>query len=258
MLRIARLLIQLSSLIYCAAIHAETTGIEIYENRLDTILSEYKSLPQPKNIKRLVELDNELKSLVFVMHEWHRDDYSAAAKSWHKGFEEIGLYIGHYSQAFGYSNKLLVEAHRVNPNSPHRKFTLFSTILGEGTSHGLGEMPDISMAHQYLKEFPYGPYAEDTYEILGYFYDDLYKALLHRLKKKKGERDFKDDCFAPFITKEPYATQLSKARALGIRYLNEAISMGPTNRQNAYRYEALMHIQTIPATPDYGWHWCAD
>jgi hypothetical protein len=75
----------------------------------------------------------------------------------------IGLDIGHYSDALGYSGKLLVEAHERNPNSPYRKYTLFTTILGEGTSHGLGEMPNISQAELYLKEFPNGPYVENVY-----------------------------------------------------------------------------------------------
>ena len=61
---------------------------------------------------------------------------------------------------------MLAEAHRKNPTSEFRRFTLFAAILGERPAHGPGEMPDIEAARQYLKEFPEGPFAGDVAIIL--------------------------------------------------------------------------------------------
>ena len=134
----------------CASAYAST-----YQQHLDRILKEYKALPQSTDVKRLVELDRELTALAKEIQENDREGKSTSI--WKDEYKEIGVYVGHYSNQIGYSGKLLVEAHEANPNSPYRKYTLFTTILGEGSSHGLGEMPDIEQAKKYVQEFPNGP-----------------------------------------------------------------------------------------------------
>lgn len=237
-----------SVVIYHAALGADT-----YQERLDKVLIEYRALPDTPDVKRLVDLDLELNALEKEVQEAHKDGTSK--KYWRKDYEDIGLYIGHYSDAFGYSGKLLVEAHKRNPNSPYRKYTLFTTIIGEGTFHGLGVMPNIGQAELYLKEFPNGPYAENVYSILGYFYDDLAKVLKELVENDKYEKDYKYDCFAPYITKEPYQNQRRRALSLAVANLEKSIAVNPSSEQNKYRREVLI---TIKSGNSYGWHWCAD
>ena len=237
-----------SAVIYHAALGADT-----YEERLNQILVEYRALPNTRDVKRLVELDRELKALVKEIQETHKDGTSK--RYWRKDYDDIGLYVGHYSDALGYSGKLLVEAHKRNPNSPYRKYTLFTTILGESTFHGLGAMPNINQAELYLKEFPHGPYAENTYSILGYFYDDLSKVLKRFVEDNKYKEDYKYDCFAPYITKDPYQEQMRRALSLAISNLEKAIAVNPSSEQNRYRREVLASIKSGKS---HGWYWCAD
>jgi hypothetical protein len=230
-----------------------TFGADKYEERLSKVLFEYRALPNTQDVKRLVELDRELNELEKEINEKHKE--GASKKYWRKEFEEIGLYIGHYSEALEYSGKLLVEAHKRNPNSPYRKYTLFTTILGEGTSHGLGAMPNIDQAELYLKEFPDGPYVENVYSILGYFYDDLAKVLKRLVENSEYQRDYKYDCFSPYITHDSYQDQLRRAVSLAIANLEKAIGVNQSSEQNKYRRRVLAAIKS---GEDYSWHWCAD
>lgn len=236
-----------------AVIYHAVLGADTYEERLNKVLIEYRALPDTQDVKRLVELDRELNALEKEIQSTHKD--GASKKYWRKDYEDIGLYIGHYSDALGYSGKLLVEAHKRNPNSPYRKYTLFTTILGEGTFHGLGAMPNISQAELYLKEFPNGPYAENVYSILGYFYDDLAKVLKRFVKNDKYKEDYKYDCFAPYITKQPHQNQMRGALSLAVTNLEKAIAANPYSDQNKYKREALTAIKSGKS---YGWHWCTD
>jgi hypothetical protein len=216
----------LSAVMYQAALGADT-----YQERLNQVLAEYRTLPVTRDVTRLVELDRELKAMVKEIQETHKDGTSK--QYWRKDYENIGLYLGHYSDALGYSGKLLVEAHKRNPNSPYRKYTLYTTILGEGTFHGFGEMPNIGQAELYLKEFPNGPYAENVYAILGYFYDDLAKVLKRFVENEKNKEDYKYNCFAPYITKAPYQEQMHRAITLAVSNLEKAIAATFERRHTA-------------------------
>jgi hypothetical protein len=253
MTRTTAIIIRAIALLGGAAIYHAALGADAYEERLESILIEYRGLPDTRDVKRQVEMDQELEALVKKIQETHRDGTSK--KYWRKDYENIGLYIGHYSEAIGYSGKLLVEAHKRNPYSPYRKYTLFTTITGEGTSHGLGEMPNIKQAEMYLQEFPNGPYAENVYSIIGYFYDDLAKVLKRFVENDKYKKDYKYDCFAEYITKEPYQEQLHKAKLLAVTNLEKAIALNPSSEESQYRREALAAVR---AGKIYSWHWCAD
>lgn len=235
-----------------AFISVVAVGADPYGQRLDTLLMEYRTLPNTKDVKRLVEMDRALGDLVREIQATHVED---SKTYWRKDYEDIGLYIGHYSDALGYSGKLLVEAHKRNPSSPYREYTLFTTILGEGTDHGLGEMPDIRQAELYLKEFPRGYYAESVYSILGYFYDDLAKVLKRFVENDKFKEDYMYDCFAPFITKESHEAQLERARSLAVSNLEKAIAVNPASEANRDRREALTGLRLGKS---YAWYWCAD
>ena len=253
MTRITTHIIQAITVLGSAMIYQAALGADSYEERLNKVLIEYRALPHTQDVKRLVELDRELSALEKEIQKTHTDGTSK--KYWRKDYNDIGLYVGHYSDALGYSGKLLVEAHKRNPNSPYRRYTLFTTILGEGTSHGLGAMPNISQAELYLKEFPNGPYAEHAYLILGHFYDDLAKVLKRLVENDKYKEDFKYDCFLPYITKEPYEDQMRRALSRAVTKLEEAIAVNPTSEQNKYMNEELMAIKSGES---YVWHWCAD
>jgi len=231
--------------------HPADRAVAGYEEQLDRVLNEYRRLPQTPEVRRLVELDRELDGIAEKIRRAHGRD---SARFWRKEYEEIGLYVGHYSEAIGYSGKLLVEAHRRHPDSPDRKYTLFTTVVGESTAHGLGVMPNIDQADGYLREFPDGPYTEDVYAILGYFYDDLFK-VLKGLRENDGEKDYKYDCFAPYITKEPYDGQMRNARSAAVRDLEKAIGMNPRSERNDYRREVL---KSVESGDSHQWHWCAD
>lgn len=231
----------------CTSAYAST-----YQQHLDRILKEYKALPQSTDVKRLVELDRELTALAKEIQKNDREGKSASI--WKDEYKEIGVYVGHYSSQIGYSGKLLVEAHKANPNSPYREYTLFTTILGEGSSHGLGEMPDIEQAKKYVREFPHGPYAAKTYSIIGSFYDDLAKVIVRFIENKKDSKDYKYDCFSSYLTNEPYQIQLKTAKALAIEYLDKAIALMPENE----RKKMNLDFWYVKSGRTYAWHWCAD
>lgn len=225
---------------------------DTYPQRLDRILKEYKSLPQSTDVKPLVELDRELTALANEIQKKDREGTSASI--WKKEYEDIGVYVGHYSNMIGYSGKLLVEAHAANPNSPYREYTLFTTILGEGSSHGLGEMPDIEQAKAYLKEFPHGPYATKTYFIIGSFYDDLAKVIVGLIEDENKNKGYEYDCFSSYLTNEPYQSQLTKAKALANEYLDKAIALMPENERKKMNLDFLY----VKSGRTFAWHWCAD
>jgi len=247
---VVRLLAVTAGLVlHAVLLHAVAASADQEQEALDRILGEYRQLPTTGAVRRLVELDRELGALVQSIRKARGRE---SARLWRKDYEEIGLYIGHYSEELGYSGKLLVEAHRRNPTSAERRYTLYATIVGEGTPDGLGVMPDVGQARRYLSEFPHGPYAENVHEILGFFHDDLAKVLQGLLA---GERDYKYDCFAPYITREPYVRQMERARAAAIRHLETAIRMRPASEANIYRREV---VKSIKAGNTDAWHWCAD
>ena len=235
-----------AAILLCSSAYAST-----YQQRLDRILKEYKALPQTTDVKRLVELDRELTALADEIQKKDREGKSSSI--WKQEYEEIGVYVGHYSNQIGYSGKLLVEAHEANPNSPYREYTLFTTILGEGSSSGLGEMPDIEQAKQYVQEFPHGPYAAKTYFIIGSFYDDLAKVIVRFVVNEKDSKDYKYDCFSSYLTNEPYQIQLKKAKALANEYLDKAIAVTPKSE----RKNMNLDFWYVKSGETYAWHWCA-
>lgn len=230
-----------------------SAAAETYQQRLDRILVEYQALPKTSDVSRLVALDRQLDSLAKEIQK--NDRSGASAKIWKKEYEAIGVYVGHYSDQIGYSGKLLVEAHAINPNSPYREYTLFTTLLGEGTFHGLGEMPNIEAAKKYIREFPKGPFAAKTYAIIGSFYDDLSKVIMGQIEDSKNNKDYKYDCFSKYLTNEPYQTQLKMARALAIENLEKSLAMTTEVEQ---REHLRQELQDIKDGDLYSWYWCAD
>jgi hypothetical protein len=107
-------------------------------------------------------------------------------------------------------------------------------------------MPDIKAAYQYEREFPDGPFIEDTLSIIGDFNKDLYMVLRDDLN------DYKYDCFKPHIDKSPRLGQTSRARRKAISYYEKVLSINPSNAR-AKRFLEEVNNGTID-----GWSFCAD
>jgi len=242
------LLLFISSMLSAEPGHATSYGAT-----LEHLYDRYVALPKSEDIGPLFQLDRELRSLV---DEIHKNVSAQQIPSLYKSkYALIGLEIGHYSETIEYSGKLLVEAHRINPNSKYRKYTLFTEILGETPSHGLGEMPNIERAKQYLREYPMGPYAGDTHVFLGGFYSDLYQVLKGLIENPGGERDYKYDCYSKYITSEPFKVQAPKAQSLAIENFRNAKALGSSAKMAESMDSA---IDSLKRGDVESWYWCGD
>jgi len=220
--------------------------------QLNIIYREY--LRGPK-IAGLVSLDQKIRDL--IDRPWRQSKQSHDGKQFRPEWSNIGISVGHYSDALQYSGKLLVEAHRMNPSSELRPFTLFATIMGE--RHELGEMPNVNVALQYLKEFPKGPFARDASIILGDFYSDLFK-VIGRLQEKEPH-DYKYDCFRKHVEHTDLAIQAVNARSLSISYYAKALANAPAGwaeTVDVRKRLARMREGNSKLIDEMGWHFCAD
>lgn len=221
---------------------------------LDRILGEYERAGTAKDVGKLVDLDRELRDLL-GFYPWEtapRFQYHI----WKKRWTNIGVVVGHYSGLLLYTDKLLVEARKLDEDGTYRKHTLYSDIHGTGTSHGLGVMPKIGVAHRYIKEFPDGPFAFETAWALGGFYFDLHKAIL---LAEKGVEDYKVDCFRKYIRDEDLQGQMRTARHLAIHYFRIALELLPAGPRRRSLSRHVQRVKEVLAVGDTGvWHYCAD
>ena len=226
------------------------TGIR---KQLDDIHREYLSGP---DVASLVALDAKIRKL--IEEPWKRDRKSIDVQKTNPSWAAVGVEMAHFSESLVYSGKLLVEAHRKNPSSGLRKFTLFAEVMGERPSHGMGEMPNVNAAMQYLREFPDGPFARETAIILGNFYSDLFKVVAEREKHVAG---YKYDCFRKYIGETDYAAQAEKARGLSVSYYARALANAPAGWQEtielAKRHSAMKE-GNLERIESRGWSFCAD
>lgn len=222
--------------------------------QIDAIHRAYLKGP---DVAGLVELDRKLRNLI---HEpWKRAGQSLDGKVYQSQWAAIGIDVGHYSDALEYSGKLLAEAHRKNPDSEFRRFTLFSAVIGERPSHGLDEMPDVNVARQYLKEFPKGPFAGEVDIILGNFYCDLFKVII-RLQQKQPS-DYKIECFGRYVTDADLGAQASTARRLSISYYAQSLATAPAGWKETIdvrSWRSAMEGGDLVLIERMGWHFCAD
>ena len=223
---------------------------ETYEESLNKIRLEYRALPNTPDVKRLVELDQEIRAIVREIKETRNGIITLS-----ESYRDIGLFFGHYSEELEYSGKLLREAHNRNPKSSYRKYTLFATTFGDDNNlSGSGDI--IKQAELYLKEFPNGPFAENAHTILGYFYDDLSKILRDFVENKKCTYDYKCGCFESYVTKEPYKKQMKRAIKLAVEHLEKAIAINPASKENTEKREILEMVRDGGGSNV--WHSCSD
>lgn len=220
---------------------------------LDNALSEYQNIQRSPDVGRLVVLDEKLRQLIDNIQK--SDKEGVSGKMWKPEYEVLGIGVGHYSDSLFYTGKLLVEAHRLNPMSVYRERTLYAAIVGEQDSSGLGEMPDIAQATNYLREFPTGFYANKVNSILGTFYLDLYSVLKDLEEDPVGKKDYKYDCFSEYIRDTDYKEQVKRAKKKAISYLIKLSGSKQGWMSDGYKddLEALRKN----AKP-LGSYWCAD
>ena len=197
-----------------------------------------------KSIKLLVEVDRKIRSLLKARPTYRPcpDDDDIHDSAW----EKIGVYVSHWGHVV-YTGDLLYRAHQRAPHSSFRRHTLFSTVMGVTEVHQLGLMPNIKAALQYVKEFPQGPFIEETHWIIAGFYKDLFMVLRDDL-----EEYYKYQCFKPYIDKTPLQIQAQHARSKAIASYQTILKLNPANVRGA---ELLGEVQrgTIKA-----WSFCAD
>jgi hypothetical protein len=232
---------------------APSSGQTWVDSSLSHLEHLYTQTQQHKTVEALVYLDSTVKAFVDTV-----DKAFPGRSPSHfdpDRYKNLGLFINHYTDEIGYTEEFLVEAHSLNSNSPLRPLTLYSTILGVRTFHGLGEMPNLDSALAYVKEFPRGPYAKEVYAILGDFYKDLYMLLRDYQQKREGEErygDYKYDCFEPYVDKSPIKTQRDRAQKLAIQYYDQALKLDPANADVRHRQRKVRDGSIT------SWSFCAD
>lgn len=210
---------------------------------IDRINNEFRSSEKMMTVEKLVSFDQKLRRLLAGKNIPYpcKDDLG----SWSKKYVKIGVYISHFENV-AYSGELLVRAHKMNPYSKFRRYTLYSTIYGTEEFGEYGVMPNLQMAYRYKKEFPTGPFIGSVYSTLGGFYTDLYMVLRDNL------RDYKYNCFKRYIDGTPHKKQMVKAKRLAENYFQLLLAIDSSDDWNK---ETLSRIQdgTVSA-----WSFCAD
>jgi len=141
--------------------------------------ADFDAAPAPTPLEVLVSLDGRIRDLLRT-----RPSYRPCARDreliYDPHWQRMGVRTDYWDD-LAYSGQMLVEAHRGNPQSSLRPYTLFATVFGETPAHGLGVMPDISAAYAYESEFPAGPFVRDVYRTIAGFHKDLFMVLRDRL-----------------------------------------------------------------------------
>jgi len=172
--------------------------------QLDEYSSTYNKIDMQEKgsaIETLVNLDLKLRAFTKEIRNQRGEPY------WKRDYEKLGLGINHYTDAFDYYGTLLSKAHKIDPNSKFRKYTLFTEINSDG--YCWVEKPQhLEAAFQYLKEFPNGPFASKVYEALGSFYGSFYECIKYHKEElekdsqlKPSEFDSCADVFQQYIKK---------------------------------------------------------
>jgi hypothetical protein len=225
--------------------------------RLSRIYDEYSSLPKKtENAEKLYLLYRQLEQAAKAAQTLYPSDYNSNPAQyveiseclWDAKFQEMGLFIGHYSDRLEYSEKLMAEAHQLNPYSKYRNYTLYTEIHGKSGTDFFG-FPDVDKAQSYLKEFPSGPYATKVTAILAGFYHDLFAALRTiEAEPNVEERNETYSCYDEYIAKHPEVAKQEHARKLGILYFEKVIAATPLKDVKRAMYldelETLKHGKT--------------
>lgn len=231
---------------------------KIFIEKLDNYVEKYKKINKnSESVKQLFLLDTLINQTIRDFVKSHRNFNHQ--EYWKKEYRLIGVDVGHYSEQFEYSRKLLVEVHKLNPNSKYREYSLHTTIVGEIDPSGLGMMPNIEKANQYIVEFPNGPYIDKVYYILATFYDDYYKVMKYLVSGKPLGGYYKEECFQPYFSNQSYNEQMLFAQKKGIEFYKKAAVAYSKKYDKDVSYYFNEEISNMKkGSGSLGWHWCAD
>jgi hypothetical protein len=214
---------------------------------LDRIYREYLELRQRPNVARLVLLDQELRMLIpYGVWQQRPSADSRSSGPLHEAMGVSPLLFEGYT--LGYSGKLLVEAHALDPKS-YRSYTLYSTVF-HGESEVGTAVPSPDAARAYLKEFPNGPFVVAATIALAFFYDDLFKLVKREEAGVSG--DYKYDCYKQYLDGTPLARQRQRAQQNTVRYFKQLVTLLPNVEFIA------RSLAEIEKGRSEGWHYCAD
>ncbi len=204
---------------------ARDTNLDLLKKSLDEIYARYRVLPKTvDNLEELYQLHLKVAAL--------RDKavkLGFPEKMYDEKYAELGLYIGHFTDTLDYSNKLLIEVHRLNPNSSHREESWYAAMREGAEYGGPGHMtPDVLKA--YLKEFPEGKYASAIYFRLGNYYSGLYKYL--RYGDDPNSPQDRESCYKDHHSRLPVSERLKRIQAAGVAAYRKALDLerNPTTR----------------------------
>ncbi len=217
-----------------------------WQSRMNDVLPkayrEFKRSEAAPTVEELVAVDAHLRQLFR-----ERPDYYPCEDEEHyrPEYADMGVHLGYWNNVV-YSGKLLVDAHQLDPESGRRESTLFSTVMNVRPAHGLGEMPDIAAAFRYVEEFPDGSFAEDASVIIADFHKDLFMVL------RANRRDYKYDCFKPYINRTPYSGQMKRAKKIAVSHYERVLAIEPSNAR------ARKSLDEINDGTINSWSFCAD
>ena len=219
-----------------------------FKDGLAAIYRDFTKAGSPKSIAILVKLDRRIRTLLNSRPSyWPCGDDSAI---YAQGWKTMGVELG-YWVTLTYSGLLLDQAHAQDPHSPFRDSTLFSTVI-HWDKFGLGIMPNIEAAFQYLSEFPTGPFAQHTHLILAGFYKDLFMVLRDFKAEGPDEEDYKYGCYQRYITDEPIDKQRQEAKRSALEHYDSVLLIDPSNDWAAGLRKGV-EDESVE-----GWSFCAD
>jgi len=222
-----------------------TLGQDKIANDLQRIYRNYTVTGANKDISVLIELDQELRAIFKLPWDY---DYNEIQGSYYKSkYDSIGIFFSDYWPGLHYRGKLLREAHKINPNSSFRNYTFYSTANCDEENCS---MPNIDSVQAYLTQYPEGPFIFEIYRTLAHFHDDLYKEIRNVINGK--EKNYKYDCYAPFISNVNLQGQLDSAQSLGVLYYEKAIKIKPSEKR------LLKSLENLRNGTTRGWYFCSD
>lgn len=208
----------------------------------------YKSLKlMPEDAEKLYELSDELSKLVKKINKeypWERSKIF-----WEDKYGALGLYIGHYSNQLDYSEKLIVDSYKLNPDSRYREETLVAASSGDDSMSGFSGVPNIVLAKSYLEKYPDGKYLRTIYGILATFYQNLYEELM---EGDKSSSIF--GCYSEYLAAHPADKDSEVARNKAILYYKKLLAFKQPGKEE-YK-KALSNLENRKDGDTR--YWCTD
>lgn len=196
-------------------------GYSKIKNKLESIYQKYMALKKDKgDAEKLYELSEELAVIPSEINSIYANG-GDWRKLWKGKYSVLGLFIGTYSEAMEYSGKLAVDSYELNPHSRYREMTMYAALFDDKG------VPDISLAQEYLKDYPTGKKTASVYAGLGAYYQTDFNLYLEEMNKKPDEENLEVYCSGVGTANNEQEAELS--RKMGIDYYKKSIALGNTD-----------------------------